>query len=153
MEQNGKRHRYSDEDRANALAALAANGGNVNLTARQLGIPETTLRQWSKGQRRPEAAQMSEGKKEPLAERFEGIAYALLDHAGESLTDLNARDAIFSAAIAVDKMRLLREQPTAINKNDNAHSMSAELNEYLQAYREEMEPDTEATGSNGTAGS
>lgn len=40
------RRRYSDSERAEALAALAANAGNRAKTARQLGIPRQTLAEW-----------------------------------------------------------------------------------------------------------
>jgi len=37
---------YTDDQRIAALAALAANGGNISQTARQTGIPRITLRKW-----------------------------------------------------------------------------------------------------------
>jgi hypothetical protein len=40
---------------AEALAALAANGGNIARTARQLGIPVSTLKRWATGTAHPEA--------------------------------------------------------------------------------------------------
>ena len=40
---------YSDEQKASALAALAANGGNARLTAAQVGVPRTTLLKWAAG--------------------------------------------------------------------------------------------------------
>lgn len=41
-----KYNKYSDELKAQALATLEINGGNVKGTARQLGIPWETLRSW-----------------------------------------------------------------------------------------------------------
>lgn len=38
--------RYTPEDKSNALAQLAANGGNLVYTSHQLNIPERTLRHW-----------------------------------------------------------------------------------------------------------
>jgi transposase-like protein len=67
----GKR-RYSDQDRAAAVAAVTANGGNIQRTARQLGIPETSLRQWVKAERHPEAAQMSVEKEARWPTRWSG---------------------------------------------------------------------------------
>jgi hypothetical protein len=57
------KRRYTDDERSLALAALAANTGNVNKTVRQLGIPTTTLEHWSKGERHPESIQMIAEKK------------------------------------------------------------------------------------------
>src|SRR5271165_6172505 len=38
---------YTDEQRAEGLAVLASNGGNVNKTARETGIPRGTLMRWN----------------------------------------------------------------------------------------------------------
>jgi transposase-like protein len=57
------RCRYSDIDRANALATLAANGGNVQRTVAQIGVPEQTLRTWKTGERHPEGAESVAPKK------------------------------------------------------------------------------------------
>ncbi len=38
--------RYTDDDKSNAIAQLAANGGNIGYTSHQLNIPERTLRHW-----------------------------------------------------------------------------------------------------------
>src|SRR6266851_1738917 len=107
---------YSDEQRGNALAALAANGGNVGRTARDLRIPEATLRQWARGQRHPEAVQMSEQKKGPLADRLEELAHALVD----DLLKADGRQGTVQAkttaiGIVIDKVQLLRGKPTGIH--------------------------------------
>lgn len=39
---------YTDEDKANVLALLAANSGNVKRTARDTGVAEQTVRDWKK---------------------------------------------------------------------------------------------------------
>jgi hypothetical protein len=104
-----KRRRYPDDDQASILAALAANGGNVARTARQLGVPRGTLQQW--GHRwgvPPDVAQLAHQKKAALADRLEAIAFQLLGAipgkaAGASLLEL-AR----ALGILVDKMLLLR---------------------------------------------
>jgi transposase len=109
------RRRYTDEDRANALAALAANGGSIALTARQLNIPPQTLRQWARGARHPEATQMSDEKKLPLADAFEALSRQLLDGiTPEKIKRTGVKDLATSAGIAVDKMQLLRGEPTEI---------------------------------------
>lgn len=40
------RQRYTDQDVQNALAAYELNGRNIKRTARELGVPEPTLRGW-----------------------------------------------------------------------------------------------------------
>lgn len=111
-----QRRRYSDDDRAAARAALAANGGNVERTARELGIPRGTLQRWANGQRHPEAAASVSPKKGELADRLEAVAHALVDDLArpEKITGASLPQVATALGIAVDKMRLLREQPTAI---------------------------------------
>src|SRR5262249_55527258 len=84
---------------------------DVPLTARQLGIPENTLRQWHDGTRHPEASGLAEQAKVPLAERFEALVFRLLDIVEAKLDQLPADKAMLAAAIATDKMLLLRGQP------------------------------------------
>lgn len=109
------KRRYSDEERAACLAALAANAGNVKKTADQCGVPEPTLRCWSRGTRHPEALQMRDGKKPDLAALFERFALKCLGIADRKAEQMGARDAMVCAGIAVDKAALLRgvapEQP------------------------------------------
>jgi hypothetical protein len=75
----GERRRYSDEDRASALAALDANDGNLQRTARQVGLPRKTLAEWAKGRASPAVAELRHQKKGELADRFDALAHALLD--------------------------------------------------------------------------
>src|SRR5262245_50044886 len=82
--------RYTDIERARALAAVAANGGDIPLTARQLGLPENTLRQWNDGTRHPEASGLAEQVKVPLADTFECLARQLLDMVKAKLESLPA---------------------------------------------------------------
>jgi transposase-like protein len=107
------RRRYTDDDRSSALAKLAENGGDVNRTARDLGIPETTLRQWANGSRHSEALQMSEGKKTELADRYEQLTFKALDQAEKGIDKLGGRDASVVAGIFTDKMMLLRGETPA----------------------------------------
>jgi transposase-like protein len=104
------RRTYSDDERAAALAALAANGGNLKRTARELGVPINTLRRWREGTAHPEAVANATPKKAALAELLEGHAYRLLELAMEPdrLADATMPQLMTAFGIAVDKMRLLR---------------------------------------------
>jgi transposase-like protein len=104
----GDRRRYTDDDRSSALAKLAENGGDVSKTARELGIPPQTLRQWRDGKRHPEALQQSEGKKSELADRYERLTFKALRQAEKGIPKLGGRDASVVAGIFTDKMLLLR---------------------------------------------
>lgn len=113
-----KRRRYSDEDRANALAALAANGGNIKRTADKLHIPVRTLENWTKGRRHPEATQMADRKKGDMAAALERIAWALLDALPGKIDKAPLNHATVALGIAIDKARLLRGEPTEIRRDE-----------------------------------
>lgn len=113
-----EKRRYSDEDRSNALAALAANSGNISRTAEQLEIPAKTLENWAKGISHPEAAKNGERKKQDLAVAFDEIAWRCLDNVTEEkLKKTGAVDLLKTAGIAVDKAQLLRGKPTQITSD------------------------------------
>lgn len=113
----GKR-KYSDVEKAEALAHLTANGNNLFRTSHELGIPYTTLTDWFKGTRgiNESITEMREEKEQELAEIFENIARKYLKQAGDpwaiALTPGNV--AVTAAAIATDKLQLLKGQPTSI---------------------------------------
>lgn len=142
------RRRYSDEERAEALAALAANGGDLAATARQLGLPRKTLEGWARGRTPAPAADLRHEKKASLADRLDELAHALV---GDLLTDRVAsyKDKALSMGIAIDKARLLRGQPTAITDHTHRPDLSrltdAEL-EALEALAARVNPQPGATG-------
>ncbi len=110
---------YSDEEKASALAALAANGGDVHRTSRQVGVPRKTLEDWSKGRGVCLAvADIRQGKKADLADRLEDLAHQLADAIPGKIPTADLKQLGVSLGIAVDKMRLLREQPTSIEAHD-----------------------------------
>jgi transposase-like protein len=129
-----KPRRYSDGERSDALAALAANGGNVKRTAKALGIPEKTLANWAKGDRHPEAARAGEEKKGPLADQFQQLAEKLLCVALDKAHLLNAKDAVVAAAVAVDKMRLLRNEATQIDEHRDATPLTGQIERLAGAF-------------------
>lgn len=133
------RRRYSDEERANALAALAANGGNVEKTARELTIPETTLRQWANGHCHPEATQLSERKKGPLSDHLETVAYALAGDLSDPERRKNAKFSEVAVAfgIVVDKMQVLRGQPSSISETLSDHERVARFRALVDEFRRE----------------
>lgn len=114
------RRQWSDRDRAEALAALDANGGNVSRTAQALGVPRKTLAEWRDGRTNPEVAELRQEKKAGLADRLETIAHKLADSLPDKINQAELKDAATSLGIIVDKMRLLREQPTAISRDDDS---------------------------------
>lgn len=108
--------RYSDAQRATALAALDANGGDRTHTARQLGIPESTLRSWDSGRRRdiPAIAELRAQKKADLATELETVAYQLAAAMPGKIEGASLQQLATSLGIAIDKVQLLKGQPTSI---------------------------------------
>ena len=108
------RRHYSDEERANALAALKANGGNVKRTALQLGIPHKTLDNWAKGVNHPGAAELGNRKTADMAAALEDVAWKLLDAIPGKVEKAPLNHTATALGIAIDKARLLRGEPTSI---------------------------------------
>jgi transposase-like protein len=114
--------RYTEADKAAALAMLQANGGNVLRTACDLDIPEATLRLWKSQQKgdSPVAVAVA-GKCEPikddLASLFERAVRVYVGHAldPDVVKKTSGKDAIVAAAVAAEKRQLLRGDPTEIS--------------------------------------
>lgn len=86
------RRRYSDEERAAALAELEANGGNVTWTARELGVPESTLRRWRDDPNMAAPAELRAQKKESLADMWEKVARQALAFLGRAFDDYDRHE-------------------------------------------------------------
>jgi hypothetical protein len=108
------RLRYSDQERADAMMVLAANGGNLSATAIDTGIPYHTLRHWAAGDRHPEAIQMAKEKMPPLADRLEEIASLLAEGMDDPVKIRKAplNQIAVALGVLIDKVRLLRGQAT-----------------------------------------
>src|SRR5262245_9258364 len=100
--------RYTPEQRADALVLLTASGGQSRRTARQTGIPESTLRHWRNGTRAPEARAMGARKNRPTAEACEHIAALLLKSIEGKLDTGTAVGLATVFGIMVDKAQILR---------------------------------------------
>src|SRR5690554_3963581 len=100
------KRRYTDADRETALAALAANGGNVSRTAEQLGIPRKTLQNWASGTHHPEAAENGHRKKGELAAALEEIAWKLAESIPGKIPSAPLAQTATALGIAIDKLRL-----------------------------------------------
>ena len=122
-EVKGGKRQYSDADKATALAALDANGGNVSLTAKQTGVPRKTLEDWSKGRKVvDDVAEMRHLKKGELADRLEEVAHALIENIHIRATNefsplVPLKDYATAFGIIIDKRQLLKGKPTSIYEN------------------------------------
>jgi len=112
---------YSDDDRALALAAIEANGGDIVKAARFCGIHVNTLRYWAKGGAvNKNTTKLRIQKKASIADRLEAIVHSLIDAMPDKIEEATLQQVSTSIGIAVDKMRLLREEPTNISANLNS---------------------------------
>lgn len=105
------KRRYSDEDKATALAVLAAHNGDVSKTARETGVPRTTLQRWIEAENGAVAA-IAADKKKGLADELETIAYKLVDAMPEKIAQATLQQLATSLGITIDKMQLLQGKPT-----------------------------------------
>ena len=123
---NGNGHRvrrtYSDSQIAEALAMLKGCGGNLSRASGETGVPRKTLERWAKGDSNrvnapevaEEMAEMRQQTATSIADRLENLIGQILDVAPGKLGDAPFGQSMTGLAIAVDKMRLLRDQPTQI---------------------------------------
>ena len=116
------RRQYTEEDRAVALAAYAANENNLERTAKFCGIARNTLRRWVNGEvvNAPTVA-LATVKKDQIADECERLAWKLLagidDEEKIAGTPVNLLSVAFGTMI--DKMRLLRGESTqTVDVND-----------------------------------
>lgn len=120
-------HPYSEKDRAAALAALEANGGNLTRTAKQLGMSTSTLRRWRDHQADPSiTGPLKKATEEALPEARENIADRLrdfvhqaLDMAPGKLDEANLQQVFTAIGISVEKAQLLDGKPTGIEKHEH----------------------------------
>lgn len=125
------KRKYSDIEKASALITLDSNGGNLFRTSQELQIPRKTLESWAKDRagNNWSVAEMRQENTKSVADMFEGIVRKYLTHADDPfvIASTTGRDAIFAAAIATDKMQLLRGLPTSITENVERNELTVIL--------------------------
>ena len=139
-----KRKRYTDQDKAAALAHLQSKGGVIPETARELSIPVNTLKGWATGRGLgPAVAEQYAVLKETLSAKLADLANQLIDAMPEKIEAASLRDVGATLANVIDKMRLLQEQPTAITETIDRRAMlerliERTLHEFPDMTREEV---------------
>lgn len=106
---------YSDDEKAVTIAYFDACQ-NYKMTGRECGIPEATVRLWVQNRDMPSApsAESVTKKRGCLADKLEQLAHSIVDVAPDKIGEAPLAASMTALGIAVDKMRLLREQPTTI---------------------------------------
>lgn len=117
----GKRKSYDDKFRASAVVMLQAAGypdkkGALTYVAEHLKVPAMTISRWFNSRQNAPPNELVTEKKAELADLFEDAARAYLQHAVNPLVieEVPGQAAMTAAAIATDKMQLLRGLPTSI---------------------------------------
>src|SRR5262245_15155376 len=107
--------RYTDEERAAALAVLDMEGGNQVAAARRAGVSRSTLQTWIDGRVSSAVPELRQAKREDLTARLESILHHLLDGLSDpaALAAASLRDRAVAVGIVVDKLAILRgwQQP------------------------------------------
>ncbi len=130
------KRRYSDNDRAAALAVLDSCNGNLSEASRKTGFPLKTIADWRDGAACAEVAEIRKEKKIELSEMFEDIARQIVQAAPSKISYATLKDSMVAAGVAVDKAQLLKGQPTAITQqNADPADARRELAEYLFSRR------------------
>lgn len=99
---------YTDAERAEALAVLQANGGNMLRTSKATGIPRTTLIAWSGDiDRQERTADVIERKRFDLADVIERELQAIFQAMATKRADATYRELATAAGILIDKLGML----------------------------------------------
>lgn len=110
---------FGESVKLKALALLKANGGNISKTARETGVNRATISAWMKGDglQHTSVLEMLPLAEGALGDVFEKVARRYLARAldDEVVKDVAGQACVTSAAIAIDKMRLLRGEEAQQN--------------------------------------
>lgn len=114
-----KAPRYTDEQRAEAVALLQAAGypnekGALTKTANQLGIPARTISRWFNGENNPPPDKTVTEKTFDLREAIRGELQAVLEAMPDKRENANYRDLVTAAGILTDKLTRLDGNATEI---------------------------------------
>jgi hypothetical protein len=154
---------YSDEEKAAAVAAVAANNGNIALTARQLGVNRRTLDGWidsnvPKNTNGPIGLAVSSTTKQDdciaLAKAFTRVAWKMVRLMPNAAKTATLSQLAVAAGIAVDKAKVLMETAhpeTKLTTDDLWHRMSEIVQRAKQVDLIDTPP-TPGGGLEGTVG-
>lgn len=121
---------YPPEQKAHVLALLDANNGNVLRTAEQTGINRSTIQYWIANESR--YANLQQQKVIDLAAKAELNANLLADSIhSHDLDSASLSQKATAFGIMVDKMQLLRGQPTSITETVEKHDLTVILQSAL----------------------
>ena len=122
---------YSLERKAEILALVEANGGNVLQTATDTGIPHQTIRFWLANEGR--FSQIRNDKRIELSSKLKLIAHQCADLLPDRLPNASVRDIVGAMAQSIEKSQLLDGLPTTITENIERQGLTVILESALAA--------------------
>lgn len=133
--------RYSDEDRANAVALLRAGGypdtrGALTRTSNQVGIPARTISRWFNEEQNPPPPAMVDEKRRELREIIKDEIYEVFYRMPDKRGDASYGSLVTAAAILVDKLQLLEDKPTERTEIVDHSERAKRINELLDTARD-----------------
>jgi len=121
---------YSPERKAEVLALLDANNGNVWRTAQDSGIAHTTIQYWESN--REQFDDLRKQKIQDLDSILDKTVHKYINSIYShdlDQTPLNQKAQAFG--IVFDKLQLTRAQPTTISANVNIESLTITLQQVI----------------------
>lgn len=131
-----RQQRYTDEQRATALALLVAVNMNYAKTAKETGIPNSTLRKWQNDDVRGQSQELTNSKKSDLSIDLKELALKIVGILGGKVDGATTRELFGGLGIVVDRIVALdpalgdHENPTTqINIQAQAITSHTDLDE------------------------
>lgn len=114
-----KRTRYTDEFRANAVAAAISAGypsvkGALSRVAGQFGVSHQVLRDWILANHNPAPQELLQEKKKELRDLFLDEIYLAADILPSKRGNASYSQLVIAIATMFDKIRLIDNMPTVI---------------------------------------
>lgn len=118
-----ERRQYSEEDKARVFVTLTANSGNVKRTARDCGIPISTVRRWkeeweSQGPPDTSVVEVAVGEFLDDAERVRHKALRTLE---EKLPDATPSALVATVGMLTDKIHVVKG--IATSRQETVHTL------------------------------
>jgi transposase-like protein len=104
---------YTPEFKANVLVGIKSNGGNIEATAFQFGIPRTTIYRWlNENVAQKELADEITKVEGEFVEDLRELRNKVLHRVVGLVDEMTAKEATVALGILIDKIQLLTGQAT-----------------------------------------
>lgn len=130
---------YTDDQKASVYVTLAANDGNVKRTARDTGVPVSTIRRWRDEWDRLESLPSTEAVNEAIgnfADKAETIRWKALVELERQLNTAKPGDLIKIVGILDDKITRARGLADRTVEHRHVLPSADELRELVQGFAE-----------------